>query len=453
MNGKAIRSIILVLIGIVGLLSSCQRRGEATLTPNSPVSLGTADLTITSLRIPGISADSISIDQTSRLITVRLPATVAAMQLTGTAKFGCSNCGLIYNARNDSLAVIYLCGPVTTDPYRLARKVVSGDAVDFVDYSLRLVSAGQLTVAPLPDYVIGGLQNVQITVKNFYESSVSSRGYFYLKRTGQLVDSLSVACYGTAFGGLAQPNLLQASPTSLDIPGEYRFELVKENGRRASTTLFVKKGIPRINGTVVAKPKAAQSFRLNGVNLYQEDGIDILVKQPGGYQTRLKPTVHSVRGSTVTLKLPPDCPPGYYYVQAARSEQEFEIPAWSNPDFVVLEQAEQPYMADGILYGPGGSLSRTIRAGEQVRTYVPIYERYEQSTRVEYVLTDINNPARRFTTPVYLPDSYYWGGGFGANYTVPKNLTPGRYQITPRHITAKGDTINGLRSPHVYIVN
>lgn len=457
---------LLLLSAALLWLIACERKSNpipAPVTP--PVSSTTAassttavssttanELTLKAFRIDGVPNENVAIDQVNKQIIVTLPDGYSLAQLKGIGQFGCSNCGFTTGRGPDSIVTMGWCYAQSGTSFRLIRKSPA-PLSEYVDYKLVAVAGGPLKLGPFPEYIIGKSWGSSIPVTNYFETGTFSRGYLYHLATGQLIDSTAIYC--GRFDGVNDklPNVISVG-VDLDLPGDYRFDLVKTNGRRASTLFTVQKGVPKVSGNVVVKSQAEVSFRLGGYNLYREDNIEVWLRQPRGYSARLKPTDYTVRGRTVTLKLPTDCPLGYYYVQATRNNQEFPLPAWDNIDFVVTENARQPLLYSDLLYGPSGETLKKVKPRDDISVYIPMTSDYSANPRVEYVFTDITDSKRQIVAEATYPSGYFMGftEGTGVRVTIPFDTPPGRYRITPRRIMANGEVINGITHPRIYEV-
>lgn len=452
----------LFLLTVLFWSIACERTQAPTPTPvPPPVSLTTAvssitavstpsDLVLKAFRIDGVPNENITVDQVSKQITVKLPDGYSKAQLKGTGQFDCKNCGFATGWGVDSLITMNWCSASDKPVIRLIY-TNPGTVKGNVDYTLRVEPGGPLRVGPFPDYVVGKTWGIQIPVENFYETGAFSRGYVYHTQSGAMLDSVYIYCGDPDF----KKNNVITIVGDFDLPGSCRFELVKSSGRRASVEFIVQKGVSLINSMVVVKTTAIKSFNLAGSNLYREDIDEVLLRHTSGYEALLKPIDFNLRGRKLTLQLPTDCQPGYYAMQPVKNGQRSPVQALGNTDLIVIDDARQPFLSDGLLFGPSGSLQKTVRPGEKIYVYVPINDDYAKNPITEYTFVNVEDETKRFTDNIYIPYGYFmgWTEGTGAYFNVPSAITPGRYRITPRRILANGDVINGITNPRIYEVN
>lgn len=306
------KSIPLVCLLCVGFLTTCRR----PVTSDEPLPLTYPELRITSMRFAGIPDDAVQIDQPTRTIRVRLPATLPAgttpsLTLSDEAKLvsdltsaGIGTLGRWCTTDTANYQKIYLTSKQSTTP------------VPTVSYTIRPVATSLLMAAdastPMRPFVIGDSSQIHLPVQYLYGNPLPQSIMFTNQSTGsQLV--VRNQSFGAVLCSSTLANHIDVSGNGLAFePGLYAVTMLRADGSIVAepNPLDVKAGKARLDRdpifgyTLVAGQPA--SLTLSGTNLFSEQ-VQVRLIAPDGSTT---PVTQTQRRSPFVLILPVDLKPG-----------------------------------------------------------------------------------------------------------------------------------------------
>jgi len=411
----------LLLVLLTALMLTCNRKHDPPVAPSSD-----ASPQIVEVQINGVPSENIIIDQPTKTITVYLPAgwKKARVQPWFTANNGARWAPTDYS-------LICLCGCSSEVPVQIGSK--------FSTYRIRFITVEKPTiksVAGTLDYAIGeSNEPLVVSIDHAYAPSDSIQ--LRLRKVGEP----TTVTFNCANGNMQYDwrdgtvNLKPYVYTGI-APGEYTIELPWSDGGAslAKQTLIIRKGkaelrsfIPFANVLISGQPTI-----LLGANLFKDD-IEVVLKSTDSNEYRLKPTQNAVDGSSITLTPASNIAPGYYQLRLFQDGQER-----SCYRAAVTRYANQPTVGKLDLYtkNPGCALTEeplVYQRGEQ-GNFMGNLSPDNLSQQVE--LTSLSDLRRSVLLPINtnVIESF-------PKFTIPANLTPGRYRLTLQVLTKDKQTL------------
>ena len=401
--------------------------------------------------MPGFSEKDILIDQTLKRITLLMPAKLEKTVVDARIRVQCAACEVQF-LRKDSTFTIYFCSPYLPI---LTLVDKSPKARSPVNYTVVLQPTGNLAIVDMPQpitYRLGEPTRINFSADNYFDGS-----------TGLVLGRLKES---SKFDTLSQVSDCMSTDARLPKQffftvnfykkpfGEYELKLVKANGRQVlfPQPLIVAKGPPTIYGGGNLSLDRRQEYRLTGWNLYEEDGTSVLFRQKTGYTAELVPTTYDKYGTQLTVSLPNDIKPGYYYAQPLSNKEEY--PPFQYGGIIVTEKAQQPYLPYHDITFPYDPEPLVVDRNVDVGTGVTAGSIPELDVTVQFVFYDVRDQQNLAIAPVHIPGGYWqgWTEGTGASFRLPATMTPGTYRLTPRFVLKDGTVIDGLPFPRLWAV-
>ncbi|GAB3707897.1 hypothetical protein GCM10027592_42460 [Spirosoma flavus] len=396
---------------LLALLQSC-RPAKQEVSP-------TDDVKLLGISIPGFPSENIAIDQGNKQVVLTVPTNVTTTSFEAKSYQTSANSSIW----NEQAYPISLCRMPSPD--KQLGIYVLNDANKLSIYKIAIKPAGNLQIGFIDNQTTATIaQPLGFQIENFLDGT--SEGQIILTRTDATErDTLRVGCC-SGLGNCITNNQFDAGIAERVRPGEYTVEIRKANGRQAiaKQKLTFRKGTPLLEKFQFQTPVMAKTRALviNGENLFADDSPELLVRRVTGESFRLRPTVVSTFGRTVSLDLPAEMTPGYYYAQLVIRGQA----VGATYRMTVLRQPEQPsvFSIDTLLTSPSANPLVLQRTRHYSAHILPEYEPYPDKLDVK--LTDINSPDRaivfRYRTGRYNSD--YPGG-----LKIPDTVAPGNYTL------------------------
>ena len=365
------------------------------------------------VRVEGIPKENITIDEAKKEVTILVPTSITS-RLPATEFRVSDNAQVV---RPMGLNLLY---PGSIDLN------IGGLPTTNVSYQIRLQPAGELAVGPLPTpFVYETGSSLGLPIYNFYDGSYPAKLVLTRKSTGE-VTKINVYDYPSASTQSMGTLLFWPVIEQYAIPaGEYTAEIQKENGRHVTfpQPLLVKRGLPKlafyghyVTGTT------NRNLAIGGVNLFEDEQLEVQLIDPDGRESRLKPTDYNNDGRWLKVALAEDARPGYYAFRLIRQGQAAGD-YWRLP---VINSPVQPYFGylEGYTFDPLTKNSVVLSRAKSYRFSIGPY----CLLRPQLKFIRVDNPQVEQSVEVVVGGVCETGTSV-TSFTLPATFEPGMYKL------------------------
>lgn len=316
-------------------MSGCQKKDDIAKYNLPPITLPVASvnpmptdksdlsLKVLAISFPGIPVRDVTIDQASRVITVKVPAMFTSDNMTPTVQV--SDSAQVYELNNLKSPALWC----TCRNHNLTIKLLKkGEKHQIVrnQYLIRTVySTDVITLQPLSKPIEIALKeaDIAIPVNNLYISGLPTRASLTNEKTGvqYVIDTQDrIRC---AYS-LANHITISLYEQKI-VPGQYRMALTMPNGQEITIPqpVIARAGRPMVTNISQADAytgEAGADITIRGVNLYADNTTFRLVSanQP---PVPIVVKEQTVTGDQVVFTIPENTKPGYYAIEIFQDGQ------------------------------------------------------------------------------------------------------------------------------------
>lgn len=401
-------------------------------------------LKVLAFSLPGIPPENIQIDHKKREVRVTIPSDVSVHSFPASITMT-----LGYSALFTGSTTPYLF-----DLYSVRQPVqfyLQGDVYGTTSgkpYNIITLANGPLEITTPPASLsLETGSPLLITVKNYYDDAVLDNvAVLTNPLTGQQYTGTIQTCYeGLRSCQGATVGAVLAYFDANIAYGKYDLEIRKANQRQAhaSGPLVVSKGLPSAGYSNLFDPPApgTQNLRMDGCNLFEEDQIQLLLKNQTGERYILTPINYAADGRSLTVNLPSDMKSSQYAVQMVRKGQS--VASFSRiivsgnqlkPAFIYMssiDPSQDPAVPVIIKRGNSQFFASTIVPGvAKIRLkLIPV-----GTTPQPVVLVDVDTP------------SIYWlagPDGGSPSFSIPTTTPAGKYRIVLQYLMNDKQLVEG----------
>lgn len=413
-------------------------------------------LRITEVEIPGVPKENIRISDSLNTINITLPRGFSTPKFKPVFKAVCKECYI----EERTFETIDLGGsyyPRVTVYYGKIEYIGDDYLIEYrkhrKEYKLNFIAGDSMRIAgsPNPIHTKVGDTGFLIKISDYYESERNARVILTRKDTGKKTehyldrhDAKGIEADSAGF------NIFSVSAGDLYL-GEYAIEVIKNNGRKATTSVsvVVEKGIPfAFHVTRLVEP--GQRAIIFGGNLFEGDGIELKVTDRTGTVTTLPIVEYDAydgKGAGVKVQVPPSLQAGHYIAWLTKAGNLVgKVNYTFHPFYVQGQDLNRPFFAH---FGEGIETNDVTQPYilKRETIYNLSYAPAGKNARLKWV--SIANPATSiFTNPAISTDyatSEEWG-----KFSLAKNMPAGKYNVFIQQTQPNGPTRESL--PWVRVV-